>query len=280
MSLDTQHDEVRALLALEALGALDGEEGEALRAHLEGCPECRAELAGLRDAGATLALSLPAREMDAERSARLRARLLARAAADRGGESAARPVASTPVTPLTQAPSRRRNTGGWLAAAAALLLLVGVGGWGLSQYRRNQALSREFADARLTQQRLRRELAGRDSTLAALGAAGVRVIDLASTREPAPSGRMFWNPGTARWTFFARGLPALRQGREYQLWLITPAGPVSAGTFRPGQDGQALVQATFALDRDSLRAVAVTEEPAGGLPAPSGAPLIVGAYGE
>jgi anti-sigma-K factor RskA len=90
---------------------------------------------------------------------------------------------------------------------------------------------------------------------------------------------MFWDPATARWTFFAHNLPALRPDRDYQLWLITPAGPVSAGTFRPTPEGHATVQATYPLPRDQLRAVAVTEEPAGGLPKPSGTPLILGTYG-
>jgi anti-sigma-K factor RskA len=72
----------------------------------------------------------------------------------------------------------------------------------------------------------------------------------------------------------------LRDNRDYQLWLITPAGPVSAGTFKPTPDGQAVMQATYALPRDQLKAVAVTEEPAGGLPKPSGQPLILGTYSE
>jgi hypothetical protein len=55
---------------------------------------------------------------------------------------------------------------------------------------------------------------------------------------------------------------------------------VSAGTFHPGANGHAVVRATFALAPDSLRAVAVTEEPAGGLPSPSGTPLIVGGLSE
>jgi len=74
-------------------------------------------------------------------------------------------------------------------------------------------------------------------------------------------------------------MPALKAGRDYQLWLITPAGPVSAGTFRPTPEGHAVVQATYALPREQLKAIAVTEEPAGGLPKPSGTPLIVGTYG-
>jgi anti-sigma-K factor RskA len=38
-----------------------------------------------------------------------------------------------------------------------------------------------------------------------------------------------------------------------------------------------VVQAAYALAADSLGAVAVTEEPAGGLPQPSGAIIVAGA---
>jgi anti-sigma-K factor RskA len=113
--------------------------------------------------------------------------------------------------------------------------------------------------------------------LAALGAGGALAARAAMGSDHQDTPEV---PATARWTFFAHSLPALRPGRDYQLWLITPAGPVSAGVFRPTPEGQAEVQATYPLPRDQLKAIAVTEEPAGGLPAPSGQPLIVGAASE
>jgi hypothetical protein len=277
MSVDMTHDDVRAALAAEALGALDGAEADAVRAHLASCAGCRAELDGLRAAAASLAFAAPPAPLDEARSARLRARRLARAAADRADAA----VDDRSVIPLSRAPSARRRAGaGWLAAAAALLLFVLAGGYAARTKGRYDGLSESYARLDAEHQRMAAALARRDSMLAALSGPGVKVIDLASTQKRAPSGRMFWDPRTARWTFFAHDLPPLRSGRDYQLWLITPAGPVSAGTFRPSPEGQALVQATYPLAPDSLKAVAVTEEPAGGLPKPSGTPLILGTYGE
>jgi anti-sigma-K factor RskA len=43
------------------------------------------------------------------------------------------------------------------------------------------------------------------------------------------------------------------------------------------QDGEAMVRATYGLARDSLRAVAVTDEPAGGMPQPTGQFVVFGA---
>jgi hypothetical protein len=56
---------------------------------------------------------------------------------------------------------------------------------------------------------------------------------------------------------------------------VTPTAKISAGTFTP-DNGEAMVRATFALARDSLRAVAVTDEPAGGMPQPTGQYVVLG----
>jgi anti-sigma factor RsiW len=276
MSGTPTHDELRDSLAAEALGALHGPEREALLAHLAGCGECARELAGMRATAGELAFAVPAVALDPDRSARLRARLVARAAAD------ARPredAPGTPVTPLRQRPaSRAARSAGWWAAAAAVALLLGAGAYAASLSRRVEALRGRLAAAHTEREALRGELRRRDGTLAELSAPGVRVIDVASPEQRAPSGRMFWNPASGTWTFFARDLPPVREGREYQLWLVTPAGPLSAGTFRPGPGGSAQVVARYDLPPGSLRAVAVTEEPAGGLPAPSGEVVVSGAF--
>ena len=313
MSLDMTHEDVRAALALEALDALDGEERRAVHAHLQSCEECRRELAALREASAALAYAAPARPMEPARSGRVRARLLARAAADRGGSAgpvdskdsadgigrmdAARPVVMTGradaadgidrapsvsgdprVVPIERARERRSGPGaGWLAAAASFLLLLGVGAWALSLQGRLGDQSARVAALGEEKEKLEAEVAERDSLLVGMSVPGARVIDLAGTQQQRdPQGRMFWDPATDRWTFFAKNLPALRPGRDYQLWIITPDGPIPSGTFKPQPDGTIAVHMVYALPPDSLRAVAVTEEPEGGLPRPSTTPIILG----
>jgi anti-sigma factor RsiW len=274
MGLEKTHEDVRAALAAEALGILDAAEHEAVAAHLAGCAECRAELEAYREAGGALAYSAPLERMEAGRSAGVRGRLLERAAADRvarGGSRSGDARVSTPlvdpqparVIPLER-PATRAPQPGWLLAAASLVLLIGVGAYALRLQGRVDALGEELAAAESRARASAEEVAKRDALIAGLAAPGVRVIDLASTRQQDPTGRMFWDPATDRWTFYAHHLPQVREGREYQLWLITPSGPVGAGTFRPGENGSATVQATYDLPPDQLRAVAVTEEPAGG----------------
>ena len=71
----------------------------------------------------------------------------------------------------------------------------------------------------------------------------------------------------------AHNMPALKPGRTYQLWLVTPDKKISAGTFEP-RDGDAMMRATMPL-ADKLMAIAVTEEPMGGMPQPTGAMVML-----
>ncbi|CAA9303060.1 MAG: hypothetical protein AVDCRST_MAG68-623 [uncultured Gemmatimonadetes bacterium] len=259
MSLDMTHDDVQAALAAEALGALDGGERGRVHAHLATCPECRAELDALREAAALLAHTVPHRPLEPARSDRLRARLLARAAADRQAAPQVISLASRRRSPLPA----------WLAAAASLLLAVGLGVYASTL--RGRVASLQDRNAALSSTLERRE-----STLAALAGPEVRVVELASTQQREPAGRMFWNPHRRRYTFYAYNLPPVREGREYQLWLITPDGPVAAPTFRRGENGGGSVEGGYDIPNEQIRAFAVTDEPVGGLPKPTGEVVIAG----
>ena len=258
------HQDARDLLALHALDALSPEERGTLEAHLATCAECRAEIASFRAATAAVGESLPPRPMSAARTARLRSRLLARAAADRG------------VTPI-RAPRSRM-----LLAAAAVFLLAAIGAaeFGYDQYWRAKLLRGHLAAVQHERDSLATALAAREAFMASLLGPGVRVIDAKAVSPKEPYARMFWDQPANRWTFVAYNLPASKPGRTYQLWLVTKdQKKVSAGTFAAQPNGNAIVQATYALEPDKLAAIAVTDEPAGGSPQPTTTPFLVGAAG-
>jgi anti-sigma-K factor RskA len=75
----------------------------------------------------------------------------------------------------------------------------------------------------------------------------------------------------------ASKLPPPPAGKTYQVWVLTsdPA-PLSAGLIEP--DASGTVEAVFATPPDIPQpvAVAVTLEPAGGVPSPTGAKYLVG----
>jgi anti-sigma-K factor RskA len=101
-------------------------------------------------------------------------------------------------------------------------------------------------------------------------------VDLAGQPvAPGASARAFWSQ-TSGLIFTASRLPALPVGRTYELWIISGQMPVGAGLLRPGPDGA--VHAVFATPAGLAKAAAfaVTIEPEGGVPAPTGEKYLVG----
>ena len=297
------HDEAFADLDALAFDLLDEAERTAIMKHIESCDECRAELDRRRAMVADLAFAAPLSNDTATGGrARIRERLMARAAAEKP------PVHTAPVQ-TGAIPSRAKRSNGhgrpsaapillptavpapvqsrlqrqlpFLAAAASILFVATLGMLGIAIHDRDA-----MKDALDTQKRasisaaraadsMSAALATRDSVIAGLTGRDVTMMTLTSTAAQAPYARMFWDRARNRWTFIAHNMPELKAGRTYQLWLVTAKAKISAGTFEP-KNGEAILQATYALT-DPLAAIAVTEEPAGGVPQPTGAPVIAAA---
>ena len=297
MSEGMTHEQAREELEALALDALDASERDAVMAHVATCETCQSELAALENTANALAYAATPLPMSPAQRDRIRARLLARAAADRGSRDPIAAIAPplrveptrapthadvTPIRPVT--PSRRAlGPAAWLAMAASVIAILGVGGF-VKASRERDALREALVAARAatgTQlaalDSLRATLASRDRMITNLIGPQVAVMTLASTNPSAPTGRMFWDQEHDAWTFVAHQLPMPKAGRTYQLWLVTPTAKISAGTFAPTPDGEVMMQATYALPKDSLAAVAVTDEPMGGSPEPTTAPFLVAA---
>lgn len=257
---DQSHRPIQELMPAAALGTASAAELREVERHIAGCAACRAEFAALRESAGVVGLAAP--DVATPDLSMMRARLLAR-------------VANQPAPPrrVPLMRSGKRPPYLLLTAAAAAVILIAVGAARLrTAAGERRALQMEVAT-------LRDSLASAGATIAALTGPGVRVVNLASTGARQPSGRMFWDPRTGRWTLVAHDLPELRTGRTYQLWIITTDGrKISAGTFAPA-GGNALVAAAYALPKDALAAIAVTEEPTGGVPQPTGEIVISGTAG-
>ncbi len=265
------HEEAFAALDALALDALDGWERDAVIAHLSTCIPCREELASLRATVAQLAYAAtPSIGTAGASRERIRSRLIARAEAEKENIRDRSLVISSLAW-------RRAE---WMAAAAGIMLVASVAVLAFVLRDRQalrDALSGQVARATSAQRAtdsLRLAMLSRDSMLAAITGRDVAVMTLTKSGANAPFARMFWDKTKNTWTFVAHDMPDLKPGRTYQLWLVTAAGTkISAGTFDPS-GGEAVVRATYALARDSLNAVAVTEEASGGAPQPTSAPII------
>jgi len=292
MKPELTHEQAFAELDAVAFDLLDTVERDAVLAHVETCDACQAELDALRETAAELAFAARFTPPMAVSYDGIRERVLARAASERL-EAYATPPAPSPLTrppllfpvPPTPAPApmpaqRGRQTQ-LLAVAAGVLLVANIATLTLAvrgRVKLGDALTaqstRETRAERLADS-LAVQLAARDSLIAGIaGIAGrdVSVLTLASSVAKDPYARMFWDRSHHTWTMIAHNMPALRAGRTYQLWLVTPKAKISAGTFNP-VNGDAIVRATYDLT-DPLQALAVTEEAAGGAPQPTGAPVV------
>jgi hypothetical protein len=265
MNRTMTHDEAFSALDAVALDVLDAAERDAVLAHAESCPICQAELSQLRDTTAFLAFAPVPSADDAARRDRARSRLLARAASDRAEVEKTSRV-------ISMLAWRRAE---WMAAAASILLVVSVAVLAsVMRDRQNlrDQLKEEIATgqrARTSSDSLRVAVMSRDSLIAGLPGKDVAMMTLTANGVKAPFAHMFWDKANNTWTMVAHNLPDLKAGRTYQLWLVTPNAKISAGTFT-ARNGDAMVRATYALAADQLKMLAVTEEPAGDMPQPTG----------
>ena len=266
---DIHTPRIEELLPAYALGALEGEELRELEEHLAGgCEECDRQLALWQGDLEELAAAVP----PVEPSEITRARVLRLAGAG----------AATPATPAP------RRTSSWrMAAAASALLALAL--WGLlGQVRMEREVQRLESDReRLRRQvevlsrqvgSMRTEVLQAKQDLQVLAGPGVQAVTLAGLGPtPDAKGRTYVNPSTHDALFYAFDLPALPADKTYQLWFIADGKPVPAGVFAVDPRGTASLRVQRVADVGRIQAWAVTVEPSGGLPQPSGAMVLKGA---
>ncbi len=224
-------------LAGYVLGRLSPNERVTFEAHLEGCAECCAELADLRE----VAELLPAAALAAP-PAGLEARTLAAVRA-----AAAHDAAEAPQRATSRSRPGARRWGLRLAtpvfAAVALLAGIVLGG----------GLTEDDPDGRL-------ELTG------LLGAPDGRSASAAVTVRETGIGRVVRLSST--------DLPILPKGELYEVWFVGPDDRasslqrISAGTFHPDKAGRTEVTLAVAADPAKFPTISVTAEPGDGDPLP------------
>jgi anti-sigma factor RsiW len=293
MSEGMTHEQAREALEALALDALDASERGAVMAHVATCVICQSELAALENTVGELAYAATPVPMSPAQRDRIRARLMARAGADRapGDVPRVRPLrvessgapSRADVAPLRPYTPARRAFGpaAWMAMAASLVAILGVGAF-LKASRERDAARASLAAVQATSgtqvaalDSLRATLRTREQMIANLIGPQVAVMTLTSTMPTAPTARMFWDQQHGAWTFVAHDIPMPKAGRTYQMWLVTPTAKISAGTFMPSPGGEVMMQANYPMAKDSLAAVAVTDEPMGGSAQPTTAPILL-----
>jgi anti-sigma factor RsiW len=232
------------LLGAYALEALPDDEARRLEEHLRGCAEHRATAAELRQTSAVLPLMVD----EGDPSPDLRARIVAA-------------VKATPPEPVTASPApqrggdaspvplrRIRRMPNWasrasrLAVAATIVIALGAGG--LIGYQLGRANQTEVA----------------------------YTFQGDATAAPGAEARLVYFKDRKQAVVAVNGLPQLRVGQVYEMWLIKNGVPVDKGiSSNPSGD----VGAQISGDLSQFQQFAITIEP-GEQQLPTTKPILVG----
>ena len=240
------------LAALQALGLLSGEESAEFARHLEeGCPTCERLGSEFQVSASALAHAAPPRQP----SPQVRERIL----------EALRPsLARSSLVP-------------WFLAAAAALLVVFVGLDDARLRRQREDLRGQTAQLSSRLSTAQAELARRDLRVRVLESEDVRILFLAGQGpQPSARARVFWSEKAKRGVLVAGNLAPLPAGKQYELWVFDRGKPVAAGVFDADSAGRALFESEDLAEISAAQNFAVTIEPRGGLPQPTGPIVLVG----
>jgi anti-sigma-K factor RskA len=261
------HTDFETLCAGYVLDALSDEEAAQFEAMLrEATPEQRALYEDMKLIHGDLALATEAHDPPAHVEAGIMA-------------SIQEDVRSTPPPTRSDRAAVQRGAGipTWVyqgAAVALLLAVIGVGIWA-TQLRTTV----QQQQATITQ--LEDEVAQQDELLAVLAAREARLVSMGGL-DPSPEGygKVLWAPEQRRAVFQIANVPAPPEDKDYQLWFIKDdESPVSAGVFHFNESSEELffvVDELTAAPSSQSNTFAVTLEPKGGMPQPTGDMFLLG----
>jgi anti-sigma-K factor RskA len=184
------------------------------------------------------------------------------------------PKTDTKIYGMGGEDDRTTNFRTW-AIAASFLLITGFGGWAYYQYQQSEVTLQEQQQ---TIVRLQEQLDRKDELLAVLESRTIQVV-MMNGQEVNPNGygKIIWDQDQQQALLQVANLPPVPTDKDYQLWMIKDGKPISAGVFavnRPNQDKFFKIEK---LNEGAQKpAFAVTMEPKGGVPQPTGDMYLLG----
>lgn len=268
--MSAQHPIREEDLELLALGAVAGEECESMRVHLAACADCSRRFAEARGRVALFAFAAPPQNPPASARRRLLQKIRAEELASE---------TSAPATPARSQyapfhPQARWWKTIWLPATVALAILT------LLLWTSDRRIDNQLRQLQ-QQVRVYQAQAHRMQELAAmLAAQDTKTVALAPTpRVPnAAWGRVKYNSRMGI-ICYTGDLPAPPPDKEYQMWIVPMAGsPISGGAFMPASFDQGRMCMAKMPAGLACKSFAVTIEPMGGMPHPTG-PMVLSGSG-
>jgi anti-sigma-K factor RskA len=250
-------DNMHVLTGSYALDALDAQERAEFERHLQHCPSCQAEVRGLRETAARLAIARAAQPPPQMEQQVLAATYRTRQLPPLAGERLRRDLRQTRLARLFAGWGSGWNSN-WLrsprligaVAAASVVAAVGLGITQLStQHQLDSAQATSVAIAKV----LDAPDARIEATSATAGGA-VTVVVSALRQEAVVT---------------TRGMPSLSSSRVYQVWVMNSSGARSVGLLSSTNHiGQLLASGVRSGDQ-----IGITVEPSGGTTHPTTTPV-------
>jgi len=155
----------------------------------------------------------------------------------------------------------------WLLIAATALLAFTAG----YLFKQNSDLARERDKVALERDDLSKEMAMWRRQVEDIVSPTTRIIAMVGEETPQANAKVVWNKNARQWAIYIFDLPAPPSDMDYQLWYVTKNAKISAAVFRTDEQGRAVLKLTPPPDAlADLAATAVTLEPRGGSPQPTG----------
>ena len=271
------HEEFEDLAALASVGGATEAELDRLTEHMNGCRSCDDAYHDYREAAAMLAFGLdPVAPPASLRSAILE--IPKRNDQEDEDESTVDSNVEAVVHPWVPI---RRMVPAWSLAAAATFFLA-LFGWSELRLR---AMREEVQELRAQSEALsedKRRLEERTALMSnqvdAMSSASRSINLVGQPIAPTAAARVFLDAPQRQAFVFFSNLPQIDNTQSYQLWVIPKqagSAPMSAGVFE-ARNGKAFLRVENLPVETEIAALAVTIEPRGGVPAPTGEKVLVG----
>jgi anti-sigma-K factor RskA len=244
-------------LDLYALGALDGEEKQRFEAHLRACPACRRDLAAAQQRTALLGMSAS----PVAPPPQVKQALMDKVKAERPAGT----KQGAPVKPRKIRWGLRFSLGFGLATAVLAVATFELLKLDLDRGKKIDQLQAQLSQDATAMQAMGEVTGAPDSA---------QITLLQQPGGPPGQAHVLYNARMGVAVYSGQIAPA-PAGKSYQLWLVPASGaPVNAGLVDANQqNGAVVVHLSPGL---AAKAFAVTMEPQGGMPQPTGPKVLVG----
>jgi anti-sigma-K factor RskA len=246
---------------LYALGALDGDEKQAFESHVATCAACSEKLAEAQGRMALLTFAAPTVQPSPGVKEKLMRQVVS-TSTGRGGTFAVMPSKQPGMF------------AGWMWALVPL-----SGGFACALvflWLHTLQLDTQIDALKAREQQQEAQIAQQQAVVDMLGAKDTVVVSLAEQKQqPLGTARVLYNAKRGMLVYNGT-LPPAPADKSYQLWLVPASGaPISAGVFESsdGSTDRIVVQVPQGT---VAKAFAVTLEPRGGKPAPTGPFVLLG----